>query len=111
MLGTKWPSMTSMCTQSAPAAVMARTSSPSFEKSLARMEGAMTTDEAMPDLLAPQPGAQGGGVLGRPDKSRSEEAVLASGQLMRRQPRPAGVGKAGLGYSGLAGLKLVQAEI
>jgi hypothetical protein len=41
MFGTKWPSMTSMCSQSAPAAWTARTSSPSRAKSAARIEGAM----------------------------------------------------------------------
>src|SRR6185312_16691687 len=41
ILGTKWPSMTSTCNQSAPAASTARASSPSRAKSAARMEGAM----------------------------------------------------------------------
>src|SRR5262245_61963233 len=41
MLGTKWPSITSTCTQSQPAASMARTSSPSRAKSAERMEGAI----------------------------------------------------------------------
>jgi hypothetical protein len=40
-LGTKCPSMTSMWIQSAPAASIARTSSPSRAKSADRMEGAM----------------------------------------------------------------------
>ena len=39
MLGTKWPSMTSTWTQSAPAASRAATSSPRRAKSLARMDG------------------------------------------------------------------------
>jgi hypothetical protein len=43
MLGTKWPSMTSMWIQSAPAASIARTSSPSLAKSAERMEGAIRT--------------------------------------------------------------------
>src|SRR5580704_12313905 len=43
MLGTKWPSITSRWIQSAPAAATARTSSPSFEKSDDRIEGAMIT--------------------------------------------------------------------
>ena len=42
MLGTKWPSITSTCTQSAPAAAMAATSSPSLAKSEARMDGAIS---------------------------------------------------------------------
>src|ERR1700733_8244097 len=42
MLGTKWPSITSKWIQSAPAASTARTSSPSLEKSEARIDGAMT---------------------------------------------------------------------
>src|SRR5471030_3340742 len=42
MLGTKCPSMTSRWIQSAPAASMARTSSPSLEKSDARIDGAIT---------------------------------------------------------------------
>src|SRR5687768_7565038 len=52
MLGTKWPSMTSTWTQSAPAASMARTSSPRRAKSDARMDGAMMTGLAMPSLSA-----------------------------------------------------------
>src|ERR1700716_638866 len=42
MLGTKCPSMTSRWIQSAPAASTARTSSPSLEKSDARIDGAIT---------------------------------------------------------------------
>src|SRR5206468_3516805 len=42
MFGTKCPSITSRWIQSAPAASTARTSSPSFEKSDARIDGAMT---------------------------------------------------------------------
>ena len=41
MLGTKWPSITSTCSQSAPAASTARASSPSLAKSADRIEGAM----------------------------------------------------------------------
>src|SRR5262245_44308269 len=41
MLGTKCPSMTSTCTQSQPAASMARTSSPSRAKSAERIDGAI----------------------------------------------------------------------
>ena len=41
MLGTKCPSITSRWIQSAPAASTARTSSPSFEKSEARIDGAI----------------------------------------------------------------------
>src|SRR5262245_29223705 len=43
MLGTKCPSITSTCTQSQPAASMARTSSPSRAKSADRIEGAIRT--------------------------------------------------------------------
>src|ERR1700744_6036527 len=43
MLGTKCPSITSRWIQSAPAASTARTSSPSFEKSEARIDGALTS--------------------------------------------------------------------
>src|SRR5215469_10723710 len=42
MFGTKCPSITSRWIQSAPAASTARTSSPSLEKSDARIDGAMT---------------------------------------------------------------------
>src|ERR1700682_4313995 len=42
MLGTKCPSITSRWIQAAPAASTARTSSPSLEKSDARIDGAMT---------------------------------------------------------------------
>src|ERR1700686_3199396 len=42
MFGTKCPSITSRWIQSAPAASTARTSSPSLEKSEARIDGAMT---------------------------------------------------------------------
>jgi hypothetical protein len=41
MLGTKWPSMTSIWIQSAPALSTARTSSPSLAKSAERIDGAM----------------------------------------------------------------------
>ena len=41
MLGTKWPSITSTWIQSAPAASIARTSSPSRAKSADRIEGAI----------------------------------------------------------------------
>ena len=41
MLGTKWPSMTSRCTQSMPARSMASISSLMREKSQLSMEGAM----------------------------------------------------------------------
>jgi hypothetical protein len=46
ILGTKWPSMTSTWIQSAPAASTARTSSPSFAKSAAKIEGAMMSGRA-----------------------------------------------------------------
>ena len=41
MLGTKWPSITSTWIQSAPAASMARISSPNLAKSAERIDGAM----------------------------------------------------------------------
>src|SRR5262249_21413828 len=47
ILGTKWPSITSTCTQSQPALSMARTSSPSFAKSADRIEGAIRIGLAM----------------------------------------------------------------
>ncbi len=43
IFGTKCPSMTSTCTQSAPAAMMARVSSPNAAKSAERIEGATRT--------------------------------------------------------------------
>src|ERR1700744_2936775 len=43
MFGTKWPSITSRWIQSAPAASTLRTSSPSLEKSEARIDGAMAS--------------------------------------------------------------------
>mmetsp|Transcript_114111 Transcript_114111/g.243356 ORF Transcript_114111/g.243356 Transcript_114111/m.243356 type:complete len:312 (-) Transcript_114111:50-985(-) len=46
ILGTKRPSMTSTCTQSAPALITSATSSPSLEKSADRMEGEIFTDLA-----------------------------------------------------------------
>src|SRR5580704_7010952 len=56
MLGTKWPSITSRWIQSAPAAATARTSSPSFEKSDDRIEGAMITGlDTRGVLLVDQP--------------------------------------------------------
>src|SRR4029079_13516292 len=62
-LGTKWPSMTSMWIQSAPASSIARTSSPSLAKSAERIEGAMIGMSFGKDGLT---GA---------DKARHEEAV------------------------------------
>ncbi len=47
MLGTKWPSMTSTCTQSHPALSIARTSSPSLAKSADRIDGAMMMSVVM----------------------------------------------------------------
>mmetsp|Transcript_52358 Transcript_52358/g.128501 ORF Transcript_52358/g.128501 Transcript_52358/m.128501 type:complete len:222 (-) Transcript_52358:140-805(-) len=47
MLGTNRPSMTSTCTQSQPALSMARTSSPSLEKSADRMDGDTTQSPAL----------------------------------------------------------------
>src|SRR4051794_30595260 len=46
MFGTKCPSMTSRWIQSAPAASTARISSPSLEKSDAKIDGAMTSGRA-----------------------------------------------------------------
>src|SRR5690242_8937869 len=51
MLGTKWPSITSRWIQSAPAWSTARTSSPSLEKSDARIEGAMTRGRGVKELV------------------------------------------------------------
>ena len=55
MLGTKCPSITSRWIQSAPAASTARTSSPSFEKSEARIEGAMKSGRGMIPRVFPRP--------------------------------------------------------
>src|SRR5215510_12463474 len=52
ILGTKCPSITSIWIQSAPASSMARTSSPSFEKSAERIDGAMRSGRFMSDVLA-----------------------------------------------------------
>src|SRR5215471_12377031 len=51
MLGTKCPSITSRWIQSAPAASTARTSSPSLEKSEARIDGAMTRGRGVKELV------------------------------------------------------------
>src|SRR5271165_5500802 len=51
MLGTKCPSITSRWIQSAPAASTLRTSSPSFEKSDARIDGAMTRGRGVNDWV------------------------------------------------------------
>src|SRR5262245_49576774 len=65
MLGTKCPSMTSTCTQSHPAASMARTSSPRRAKSAERIEGAIRMSvltslphTTRPGLAAPGPSFQ-----------------------------------------------------
>src|SRR5262245_46077676 len=55
MLGTKWPSMTSTCTQSHPALSIARTSSPSRAKSADRIDGAMRMSFVMRTPLLPLP--------------------------------------------------------
>ncbi|MNL59059.1 hypothetical protein D3C87_1827520 [compost metagenome] len=52
MFGTKCPSITSQWIQSAPASSIARTSSPSFEKSAERMEGAIRMGRVMAGGLA-----------------------------------------------------------
>ena len=57
MLGTKCPSMTSRWIQSAPAASIARTSSPSRAKSAERIEGAIRTGCCMGGGKLYQPGA------------------------------------------------------
>lgn len=41
MLGTKWPSMMSTCSQSDPWSILSAHSLPSWEKSALRIEGAM----------------------------------------------------------------------
>ena len=52
-LGTNWPSMTSMCSQSAPPASHMATSSPSFVKSALRIDGAIRTFmEEVPPILS-----------------------------------------------------------
>ena len=45
--GTKWPSITSTCSQSAPASEIARTSSPRHEKSAARTDAAIRSSCCM----------------------------------------------------------------
>src|SRR3954451_24144487 len=65
MLGTKWPSMMSRCSQSAPAAAIASTSSPSLEKSAASRLGATSTPS-------------GGQAASRSDSPLDMEPVLAS---------------------------------
>src|SRR5579864_4830100 len=58
ILGTKWPSITSTWIQSAPAASMARISSPSLAKSAERIDGAMVSgrmtvsERASPNTLS-----------------------------------------------------------
>src|SRR5689334_15773350 len=60
MLGTKWPSITSRWIQSAPAASTARTSSPSLEKSEARIEGAITRGRGVNgDVMGAVSGSKG----------------------------------------------------
>ena len=66
MLGTKWPSITSTWIQSAPAASIARTSSPNLAKSALRIDGAMRTGCCMRVRLS---GAH---------ESGNEEAVAAA---------------------------------
>lgn len=41
MLGTKWPSMMSTCSQSEPWSILSAHSLPSWEKSALRIDGAM----------------------------------------------------------------------
>ena len=67
ILGTKWPSITSTWIQSAPAASTARTSSPSFAKSAARIDGAMTSGRG----------------IGAPSR-RSPNTPVRSGNAQRR---------------------------
>ena len=64
-LGTKWPSITSIWIQSAPAASIARTSSPSRAKSADRIEGEMSGRVMAADLP----------LFAAADKVRREEAV------------------------------------
>src|SRR5262249_40941234 len=66
-LGTKCPSMTSTCSQSAPASSTRRTSSPRREKSHESREGAMRT--LMAESIEP--------AMGRPPLSASDRAPLA----------------------------------
>src|SRR5580704_14135579 len=77
MLGTKWPSMTSTCSQSAPAAWIASASSPRRAKSADNMEGAI----------------RGWGVLigSRPSTSHAadEEPVETAGGVVWQDAQPA----------------------
>src|SRR4029078_1682823 len=59
ILGTKCPSMTSIWTQPAPASSMARPSSPSFEKSAERIDGAIRTGRLISNVLAHGDGGVG----------------------------------------------------
>jgi hypothetical protein len=69
MLGTKWPSITSRWTQSAPAATTASTSSPRREKSADRIDGEIVMGRVILWLLSRQRGLQ----------SMSKETPWASG--------------------------------
>src|SRR5437588_8656667 len=64
ILGTKWPSITSIWIQSAPAASIASISAPSLEKSAERMDGAMRMGWAMRLSAGFCYGLQGTPVLG-----------------------------------------------
>src|SRR5262245_47334772 len=59
MLGTKWPSITSIWIQSAPASSTARTPSPSLAKSAERMDGEIRSGRVMSDVLAEGDGGVG----------------------------------------------------
>src|SRR6186713_3260343 len=86
-LGTKWPSITSTWIQSAPAASIARISSPRRAKSADNIEGAMRTGCCTAGILTPaRLGGQGRETTYPPlipDEGGDEEAVGAAVGLER----------------------------
>src|SRR6185369_6726514 len=78
MLGTKCPSITSRWIQSAPAASTARTSSPSLEKSDAKIDGAMTRGRGVKDWVM---NASSVRPLGQARVGSSPNTRWADGQL------------------------------
>src|SRR4051812_26149565 len=76
MFGTKWPSITSTWIQSAPAASIARTSSPRRAKSAERIEGAIRTGCCMTDSLAC--GSRAASYSGGAAQSGDEEAITTA---------------------------------
>ena len=72
--GTKWPSITSTCTASAPASSISATSRPMFMKSAERMDGAICTGSNIPPCFpvsAPTPARRPAGLPEANEGSRS----------------------------------------